>query len=77
LTYPLGWGLSCPIVALICHCYGLNDRSIRAAIDAGAVTAEQIGMSCGAGSGCGGCGEVIERMLSLLGESAPVTCEAA
>jgi bacterioferritin-associated ferredoxin len=64
-------------VALVCHCYGLNDRAIRAAIDAGATSADEIGVHCGTEGGCGGCGEVIERMLALLAGSAPVTSEAA
>lgn len=47
----------------ICHCRGVTDRTIRAAIASGAGTVEQIGARCGAGVDCGGCHLALEDML--------------
>jgi bacterioferritin-associated ferredoxin len=38
----------------VCHCRGVTDRTINAAIASGAGTVEQIARRCGAGADCGG-----------------------
>ena len=48
----------------VCHCRVVNDRSIRATIDAGASTPAQVARLCGAGATCGGCVPLIRRLLS-------------
>ena len=48
----------------VCHCHGVNDRTIRAAIEDGATTVEELGTMCEAGSGCGGCHFELERILA-------------
>ncbi|MFZ5896724.1 MAG: (2Fe-2S)-binding protein [Myxococcota bacterium] len=58
---------------LICHCNSLCDREIRAAIQAGADTVEAVGAACGAGTCCGGCEPMIERLLRLE-RRGPTTC---
>lgn len=40
---------------LVCHCHGVSDRSIRAAVRDGATCRSSVGEACGAGTGCGGC----------------------
>jgi bacterioferritin-associated ferredoxin len=47
----------------ICLCNGVSHVKIEAAIAAGARTIEELGVSTEAGTACGGCHEMIERML--------------
>ena len=49
---------------VVCHCYVVSDREIRAQIQAGALTAEDLASRCDAGTGCGGCQPVIEALLA-------------
>ncbi|SNQ49450.1 BFD-like (2Fe-2S) protein [Frankia canadensis] len=53
---------------LVCSCFAVSDRTLRAVIAAGARDVDEIGERCDAGTGCGGCVEEIE---DLLDESAP------
>jgi bacterioferritin-associated ferredoxin len=52
------------LYVLICHCRRVNDRVIRAAVQAGARSREDVGAACGAGTGCGGCRPAIDRVLA-------------
>jgi bacterioferritin-associated ferredoxin len=55
---------------VVCQCYAVNDRTIRAEIASGALDADDVAQRCGAGSRCGGCRTVVEE---LLHEQAPPT----
>jgi len=48
----------------VCSCHAVKDTTVRAAIAAGATTLEDIGTFCRAGSQCGGCHELLERLLA-------------
>lgn len=48
---------------LVCHCFAVNDRRIRAAIDAGARDEVDVAVACGAGRDCGGCLPAVQRLL--------------
>jgi len=50
-------------MAYVCSCHGVNDRTVRAAIAAGAGTVEEVGAACRAGSRCGGCHPTIECLI--------------
>ncbi|MGH9039908.1 MAG: (2Fe-2S)-binding protein [Acidimicrobiia bacterium] len=47
----------------VCLCKGVNDRQIRAVINAGARTPEEIADRCRATTGCGGCLPEVCRLL--------------
>lgn len=47
----------------VCLCKGVSDQHIRAAVHAGARTAEEITARCRAASGCGGCLPEVRRLL--------------
>lgn len=47
----------------VCHCMGVTAGEIKAAIEAGAKTVEEIQEATSAGTGCGGCVETIEQLL--------------
>lgn len=49
---------------VICHCYAVNDRAIRAEIAAGALDADAVAERCGAGGNCGSCRPVVEAILA-------------
>jgi bacterioferritin-associated ferredoxin len=49
---------------IVCSCRGVNDREIRKAIDAGAVTIEEVGDQCRAGTRCGGCWPVLADLIA-------------
>lgn len=61
---------------VVCHCAAVNDRSIRAEIEAGALDPEAVAERCGAGGRCGSCRPVIEAILATV-PGAAVTIRAA
>ncbi len=56
---------------IVCHCHGVSDRAIRAAVQEGARTCRQVARACHAGRACGGCRPVIHEIIER--ESRP--CE--
>jgi len=48
---------------LVCHCHRICDRSIRESIREGARSIDEVGASCRAGTGCGGCRPAIAGLL--------------
>lgn len=48
---------------IICHCRGINDQSVRDAIDDGMETVEELAEICGTGSDCGGCRPVLAELI--------------
>jgi bacterioferritin-associated ferredoxin len=48
----------------VCHCAAVTDREIAAAVDDGADTVADVGYQTDAGTGCGGCHESIEAIIS-------------
>ncbi len=48
----------------VCLCKAVNDRQIRAAINDGARSPEEIAARCRATTGCGGCLPLVCRMLA-------------
>ena len=71
---------------IVCHCHGVTDREIRASVQCGARTCEDLADACGAGSGCGGCEALVaeivhgeRRRLAVLNADAaptPRSCPA-
>jgi len=51
---------------IMCHCQVVNDRRIRAEIEAGAVTVDEISERCGAGARCGSCRPTISVLLATM-----------
>ena len=49
---------------IICHCRGVNDRTIDAAIDDGACTLDELAEVCGTGTDCGGCRPALAELIS-------------
>ena len=54
-------------VVIICSCRAVNDRTIRAAIEDGARTLDEIAERCRAGSRCGGCRPAVQEVLAEYG----------
>ncbi len=48
---------------IVCHCHRVSDRQIRCAVREGAASVAEIGRSCGAGTGCGGCRPEVSAIL--------------
>lgn len=48
---------------LVCHCKRVSDRAIRAAVREGASCQQSVGEACGAGTGCGGCVPLVQRLI--------------
>ena len=53
---------------VVCSCRAVSDRAVRAAIDDGATSVEEVTARCAAASRCGGCSPTLER---LIAEHAP------
>ena len=49
---------------VVCHCLAINDATIRELIEAGALSVEEIGSRCGAGTECGACVEQVQRLAA-------------
>ncbi|HAF68533.1 MAG TPA: (2Fe-2S)-binding protein [Acidimicrobiaceae bacterium] len=47
---------------VVCHCLAVNDSTIRELLDSGALSVEEIGTRCGAGTECGSCVEQVRRL---------------
>ncbi len=60
---------------IVCHCHGVSDRAIRAAVQEGARTRRQVARACHAGRACGGCRPVIHEIIER--ESRPCEAHAA
>jgi bacterioferritin-associated ferredoxin len=48
----------------VCHCRAVSDREIREAVEAGHRTVEELGRSCGAGTDCGGCHDLLADLAA-------------
>lgn len=53
---------------LVCHCCVVHEGRIREEIARGARDEVEIGRSCGAGTGCGGCVPLIRKLLGECGD---------
>ncbi len=51
----------------VCHCRGVTDGTVRACIEAGAASMDELAERCDAGSGCGGCCAALLRLLVEYG----------
>jgi bacterioferritin-associated ferredoxin len=48
---------------IVCVCRRVSDQQIRAAVDCGARTVDEVGEVCRAGTGCGACHESIADII--------------
>jgi bacterioferritin-associated ferredoxin len=48
---------------IVCHCYCVSDREIRACAREGANSVGEVGRACEAGTGCGGCRPEIAAII--------------
>ena len=51
---------------IVCHCQVVSDRRIRAEVEAGALTVDEIAERCGAGARCGSCRPTISVLLATM-----------
>jgi bacterioferritin-associated ferredoxin len=51
-------------MALVCLCYGVNDRRVRREIDHGATSIEEIAERCQAGGCCQSCHPTLDELLA-------------
>ena len=48
---------------IVCHCFGVSDRTIRAVCEDGARDVDEVSDICGAGADCGGCRRRIAQVV--------------
>lgn len=48
---------------IVCHCHGVTDREIRACVQNGACSPDDVGDHCGASTGCGGCRSLVAEIV--------------
>jgi bacterioferritin-associated ferredoxin len=51
---------------IVCHCEVISDRHVRAAVDDGAVSLDDVERHCAAGTQCGGCRPALRALLATL-----------
>jgi bacterioferritin-associated ferredoxin len=51
---------------IVCHCNAVSDRSVAAAVAAGACSVAELARRCGAGLDCGGCHRRLEQLLERI-----------
>lgn len=49
---------------IVCSCRGVFERTVNRAIDQGALTVDEVGRACGAGTDCGSCQDTIEDLIA-------------
>ena len=49
---------------VVCHCLAINDAAIRELLEAGALSVEEKGSRCDAGTECGACVEQVQRLAA-------------
>jgi bacterioferritin-associated ferredoxin len=59
-------GNKADLVLILCHCNIVSDRCVRAAVADGAVSVDDVGRACAAGTHCGGCRPSIAALLATL-----------
>jgi bacterioferritin-associated ferredoxin len=63
-------------MAIICHCEGVRDRTIAAAVRRGATDLCSVQAVCGAGTRCEGCVPAVEAIIRRhAGEHAGATSD--
>lgn len=50
---------------IVCHCALVSDRRLRAEIESGATSIDEVARRCGASQYCGGCTTAVERILQM------------
>jgi bacterioferritin-associated ferredoxin len=48
---------------MLCHCEGVNDRTVRSIVAEGATDVEDVIQRCGAGGGCRGCWPELRKLI--------------
>ena len=48
---------------IVCLCKAVSSSTVRRVIDEGAMTSDDVGRACGAGTDCGGCRGAIDDLL--------------
>lgn len=51
---------------IVCHCFGVNDKTIKKCIKSGANTLSEVREECSVGSDCGICLKYVKNLLSEL-----------
>jgi len=63
---------------VVCSCRAVTDNTIRAAIEAGATTVDEVTAHCAAASRCRGCSPELERLIARYANRIlPVTAAVA
>ncbi len=62
---------------VVCSCQAVTDRTVHAAICAGADSVDDLASLCTAGSRCGGCWPELQRLLAEYGDVGKTQSEHA
>ena len=51
---------------IVCECFGVTNGQIRDAVWEGATTLEEVAEKTGAGTGCSGCNDDLQRLVDFF-----------
>jgi len=51
------------VLVIICHCHRISERTVVDVVRNGALSTEEVGRACGAGTSCGGCRPTLDAIV--------------
>ena len=51
---------------IVCECFGVTNGQVQDAVKEGASTLEEVAEKTGAGTGCGGCNDDLQRLVDFF-----------
>jgi bacterioferritin-associated ferredoxin len=48
---------------IVCHCHRISERTVLDVVYSGALSTEEVGRACGAGTSCGGCRPTLDAIV--------------
>lgn len=51
---------------IVCECFGVTNGQVKEAVENGSSTLDEVAEITGAGTGCGGCNDDLQRLVDFF-----------